>query len=378
MINGMKPKLLVVCHLPPPFHGAAVMGSAVAGSKLIAECFEISVVPIQMTKKLDDLRKFGFFKILRSLKLWYEVFSRTRKLKPKAIYLTAGISGFSLWRDLIIACTCKMMGSRLILHLHTKGVKINFNRSFRYRLAYRWLFSNSDVIHLSQVFYDDVACAVAPVRFYPVPNGVNVGESRAIDSVGSLHRERIPTILFFSNLLEEKGPLDLLEASNRLAKKGARHKIVFAGAPSDEKVLVALTEAQRVNGERVILLGPQYGSAKDLVFADCDIFAFPSYYHFEAQPLVVMEAMGHGLAIVASSEGAIPELLEDGAGLICAPRDISQLTAHLERLIEDKSLRTKLGQVARHRYLQRYTLGAFEERFASTLREIMSRTSLFR
>ena len=225
------------------------------------------------------------------------------------------------------------------------------------------------------MLYEDVACVVPPQRFHAVANGIDV--AGVVEGTASDEREtneHVPVILFLSNLMEEKGPLDLLEASERLAKDGVAHTVVFVGPPVGEAVMEALTRAQQADGKRVAVLGPRYGSAKDSVLAEADIFAFPT--HDDAQPLVVMEAMGHRLAIIASSEGSIPEMLCDGAGLIFAPCDVAQLTRHLRLLIEDRELRSQLGQLARERYLQTFTCDAFEARFVEALVTIMSGTRI--
>jgi glycosyltransferase involved in cell wall biosynthesis len=74
--------------------------------------------------------------------------------------------------------------------------------------------------------------------------------------------------------------------------------------------------------------------------------------HFEGSPLAVMEFMGSGRPIVATSVGGVPELLEDGAcGLLVPPSDPPALAAAIRRLEQDPELRTTLAAraLARHR-----------------------------
>ena len=74
--------------------------------------------------------------------------------------------------------------------------------------------------------------------------------------------------------------------------------------------------------------------------------------HFEGSPLAVMEYMGSGRPIVATSVGGVPEILDGGrCGLLVPPRDSRALAAAIRRLEQDPELRAMLAAraVARHR-----------------------------
>jgi len=87
------------------------------------------------------------------------------------------------------------------------------------------------------------------------------------------------------------------------------------------------------------------------IMAETDIFVLSSV--LEGQPLGLVEAMAYGCAIVATSVGGIPELIEDGVnGLLCKPREVECLARSIRTLIEDPALRERLGQAARRSYEQ--------------------------
>ena len=78
---------------------------------------------------------------------------------------------------------------------------------------------------------------------------------------------------------------------------------------------------------------------------EADIFTLPSIY--EGNPMTIIEAMGTGLPIVASRVGGIPDMLSDGeSGLLVEPEPQS-ICDGLTRVVEDKSLRQRLGETAR-------------------------------
>jgi len=77
----------------------------------------------------------------------------------------------------------------------------------------------------------------------------------------------------------------------------------------------------------------------------------------EGIPVVLMEAMSCGIAVVASRLSGIPELvLDDSTGLLVEPRDANGLAEALERLLRDPNLRRRLGDAARAKVEREFDL----------------------
>ncbi len=154
-----------------------------------------------------------------------------------------------------------------------------------------------------------------------VPNGVEVP-----DDVGE--EAEPPEILFAGRLSPEKGILELVDAARG-------HELVVAGdGPLRERVPQARGWVPHDELERL--------------FARAAIVACPSQR--EGFGVVCAEAMAHGRAVVASDVGGLRDLVADGeTGLLVPPRDVAALRAALERLLDDRELRRRLGAAARER-----------------------------
>ncbi len=77
---------------------------------------------------------------------------------------------------------------------------------------------------------------------------------------------------------------------------------------------------------------------------DADCFVLPSLY--EGMPVTLVEAMGTGLPIIASSVGGVPDMIVDGkTGLLIEP-NATELVVAIKRLMEDETLRKKIGENA--------------------------------
>lgn len=149
-------------------------------------------------------------------------------------------------------------------------------------------------------------------------------------------RERLlPRILFVGGRFREKGGEDLIEAlGERLGR-------------TVELDLVTPAEVPPREGVRVHRLGPSDPELLDLQ-QQADIFCLPSYG--DAAPWAVLEAMACGTAVVASTVGGIPDLLDGGrAGQLTPLGDVGALRRALEELLEDPGRRRELGAAARRR-----------------------------
>jgi glycosyltransferase involved in cell wall biosynthesis len=90
-------------------------------------------------------------------------------------------------------------------------------------------------------------------------------------------------------------------------------------------------------------------SAEDLrdAYAQADVFVLPTY--FEGYGMAVAEAVAHGLPIISTRTGAIPELVDEHSGWLVDVGDEDGLREALSALICDDALRTRLTLGARQR-----------------------------
>lgn len=369
--GARRPRVLVLAQLPPPEHGAAAVNRQVVESQKLAESFELDVVPISMIDDIGQIRQFEWSKIARSLKLWRDVaFRMVGRKRPDLVYLTLSQNGWAFYRDLVLVLLFRLARVRHVFHMHGRGVAAAIAEASWKRALYQFAFERAFVITLGGSLQRDIEGVVRRNRVFVVPNGVR-------DEAAGPAANRAsgpPTILFLSNMLEEKGPLVLLEALAMLARRGVPFQARFAGAwrgPLSRERFASRVASLGLE-DRVSYLGPVHGAEKARLFAGSDLFALPSYYAHEALPLVVIEAMMHGLPVVATNIGALPEIvLHRRTGELVEPRDVPALAAALERLLQDGNLRAAYGMAARAKYETDLTDARFEERLTRVLSKAM-------
>lgn len=148
-------------------------------------------------------------------------------------------------------------------------------------------------------------------------------------------------ILFVSRLFPRKGAQHVIEALAGLDTRG--WEIVIAG---DGPMLPELREQASRLGLAVEFPGFVKGQALQELYASSAIFVMPSLR--DNFPVVLLEALSAGCAVVTSAISGMPEVIE-GAGLLVQPGDIPAIQAALTRLMADPELRAELGAQAQQR-----------------------------
>jgi glycosyltransferase involved in cell wall biosynthesis len=95
-----------------------------------------------------------------------------------------------------------------------------------------------------------------------------------------------------------------------------------------------------------------------------DVFVLPSFA--EGTSKSIIEAMAHGLPIITTNVGGLPDLLTPGAGILIPPGDSSALADAMKCLASDPALRKRMGQAARDRYIKLFAPDAVLSVLVST------------
>jgi glycosyltransferase involved in cell wall biosynthesis len=92
---------------------------------------------------------------------------------------------------------------------------------------------------------------------------------------------------------------------------------------------------------------------KHAALARARVFLLPTY--FEGMPVAVLEAMAHGLPVVTTPVGDVPDAITDGYnGFLIPPGDVDAIVDRVSRLLDDPGLAERLGTQARERIREVY------------------------
>lgn len=208
---------------------------------------------------------------------------------------------------------------------------------------------------------------VDPARMRVVHVGVDPSLFRPLP-----HIARVPGRLMTTASADVpmKGLVHLLEALAKVRTERPDAELVVIGKPTAEGPVaralesLGITEAVRfvsgVTDERIVEL-----------YAEAELAVVPSLY--EGFSLPAIEAMAAGVPVVATTGGAIPEVVgRDGTtAALVPPGDGGALAAEILSLLADPARRASVGEAGRRRAVERYSWRVTAEHTAEQYRDVI-------
>ena len=152
---------------------------------------------------------------------------------------------------------------------------------------------------------------------------------------------------FIGRVTQIKRPDRFLDVVNEIKKRGIELDFFIAG---DGELLEMCRERIKKEGLPVTILGWQSDIERVLLAADIVVLTSDN----EGTPLSLIQAGMAGLPVVTTNVGSVPEVVLDGSTGIVTGLDIQEVAEALEKLVNDKVLRSKLGAAA-----QKFTMSNF-------------------
>lgn len=365
-------KLILIGPTPPPIHGSAFatmhLIGAVDRAGALAAHLETGEDdrPVFNTGVLDPTNAYlGVKHVLKLIVL-------LARHRDADVHVPISQNRWGFARDALFIWLARLARRRVIVHLYG-GLFGDFHAGLGglERAYVERTFGCVDEAWVETENRRTVFKALLP------PERIRVVENMA-DDCGPPARDRGAgerlRILFLANLIPTKGHRELLAALELLAERAGGGPVAIdvrlAGEvqPAEAERVAAAAARLAPAGIEVELREPVMGEDKLALYRWADALALPSSYPPEGQPLVLLEAMSAGLAIIGSDHSGIPHTVIDGEqGLIVPTGDVAALAAAIERLDADRELLARLGAAGRERFEQRYAVGAYERRIEALL-----------
>jgi glycosyltransferase involved in cell wall biosynthesis len=249
---------------------------------------------------------------------------------------------------------------------HTHLANLDY-RDFDRRtlLGRRWLELERRLYRGAEtVFTRSRNISVSVVESYGCDAGrvlcVGAGSNVPIDADDAVRESRVsarpaaPELLFVGNDWKRKGGPDLVEAFRRLREKTPDLRLTIVGCRPDVD-LPGVRALGNVSLEEV----------RDAYVA-ASIFCLPT--HREPFGVAILEAMHHGLPVVSTRVGAVPEMVGDsGCGELVDVGDVDDLTRAIEGLLAEPERAHAMGERGRRRARERFTWAAVSARMAAAM-----------
>ena len=205
-----------------------------------------------------------------------------------------------------------------------------------------------------------------PVKRGIVPNPITVTKAHASEEAP------VPTILFVGRLEFLKGIQFLAGLMEAVLKESPDAVLEIAGADSYARWVGSmrdwLTERFGDKIKNVRFLGRLDEDQLSSAYARAWVVVHPSLW--DNFPTIVLEAMAHGKPIVSTPHGGMIEMLE---GTECPIMDPSQgsFSEAVVSLLKDKSLRTRIGGLAKARVIKEYSPEAIVPKYMRFVEKVL-------
>jgi len=206
-------------------------------------------------------------------------------------------------------------------------------------------------------------------RIVVVPGCV---EDTAHLPTGDTRQEDKAQVLYFSYLSTTKGIWTALKAMPLVVAANPNVFFTFAGPIESDDLKDKMYQYIQENK-----LGPYFsyvGYVEDVFkrttyFRSTDVFIFPTLR--DVFGLVILHAMAEGKPVVASIEGTIPEIIQDGVNGCLFPKgDEAQLAKHILALLANQPMRLRMGKANRERYVAHYAPHVYGKRMVDVFKKL--------
>lgn len=301
------------------------------------------------------------FQLLRYIFVIPRTIYLLRKIKPDVIHVHYPVTSY------IAFLYKKFIKKKFVTTYHIKGIPnhllhkkadraIAISSELREELEKEWKYDN-DKIRL-------VFNGVSRNKF---DRNISIDEKSTFKSNLGFNKEKI-TIGFVGTYQHKKGIDILLEACTKIQKSPNQYQVVLLG-DGDIDWVKGLIE--KYNLMETVLL---YGFQNPVDFYSAfDIFVLPS--RNEGFPLVALEAMMMGVPTIRSNVSGANDMIRHGeSGFLFQNENSTELAKYLDKLMDDITLRTKVGQKGREYVLQNFTEEIMLNRLLAVYEEVSETT----
>ena len=353
-------KILIIGPFPPPITGNT-LANKVIYNELLKRGLDVDSLNLSYGTFLE---KRNTKKILLSLKRYLRCY---KILRYQYIYLTPGQSFAGLMKYAPFILLSKALGKKVIVHIHgdyvwqeyesLKGLK---------RVLYKYVFSLSDKgIVLSETLKRNLSPFIDKNRIFVLPNFVEdyLFDIEIEDKDFSYLR-----IIYLSNLMKDKGILDLLKALLLLKEKGIPFEAKLAGNIREEEKIIINDYLNKLIPE-VKYMGVVLGHKKKELLKWGNVFVLPTYYRIEGQPISILEAMATGNIILTTNHAGIPDIFKNGInGFYIEKKNPKDIAAKLEQISENLIKYRTISLTNMKEAKRKYRISVFINNFIRILR----------
>jgi len=309
-----------------------------------------------------EWRRHVAIKIFDVMDTAYQLIVRLKKKRYHIVQVNPSFKPYPLLRDSFYLWLINRLGygSRTVVFFH--GWDGDFAERIIHHPFYKRIFTGVyQSVGLIFVLYPRCKEQLVQMGIEPQKIKVTTTMYKRIDGLKKERGEKV-NLFFLSVFLKGKGVWIAARVAKLLVENGYHHfRFTFAG---DGPLLPRLKAfvAENHLSEYVETPGYVRDTEKEELLRKSDILLFPTQLP-EGCPVVVIEAMGAGQAVVSTPKGAIPDLIKDGEnGFICDSQDPAVFYEAVKKLLDNRELLHRMQEANRKKAEENYEVKDYTRR----------------
>ena len=310
----IKNKIILIANIPPPITGARYANKV--SKEALEDVFETVLISEDFNFSNE---KTIFKKIIQTINTFLNVFFKTKK--NDLVYICLNQTKFGFIRHFFILFLSRKINNAIV-HLHGSQIFKEYDEgSFLFKQLAKYFFlRNKAIIVLGAKYLNHPLLKKHIDKSYVIKNfydfeGFSDTTFRAFDPDKSPIK-----IIFFSNIIESKGIIDVIDACKLLYENGVEVELNIAGAILDKNF--GKNFYSRINKNKFIKFhGALESKKKWKLLHESHIFVLPTYYKQEGLPISLIEAMASGCFIVTCNNGVINEVVAEKGAIFVMEKD---------------------------------------------------------
>jgi glycosyltransferase involved in cell wall biosynthesis len=301
-------------------------------------------------------------RLARLLASPFALFATILFRQVSVVHLNTSLNRRAYWRDLAYLLVAKLLRARVIWQVHGGMLPRAFFGNRALPTAFlRWTLGLPDLVAVLARSELEAYTELLPRQAVMImPNGIDVRAFARVPTLRSCARRPL-RVVYIGRLARDKGLYEALQGVRIAMELGVDAHLTIAGAGSEGESLERYSRAIGL-ATRVAFRGPVFGDDKVNLLAASDVAILPSYA--EGLPYALLEAMAAGIPVLATSVGAIPDVMTHGIhGLLVPPRDSTAIAEAFAALVRDRERLSWMSRACRRRVLAAYSI----ERLAAEL-----------
>jgi len=365
-MNEERKRILVIGPLPPPYAGVEIMTDVLLRGLKHTGHFSILHLNTHDPRGSANKGRLDFYNIYYAFMHFFQLAIILLREDPCIVYLPISQNTLGFIRDSMLIILSAAFNKKVVVHLHGAYFHKFYRQSYwqlKVFIKYVFKYIRAGIVlgkDLKNIFN-----GLLPSNcVFVVNNGIpDVMKEYRDNKFLRIRRNRIKKqILFVGIMKKSKGYMDLLKAAPIILNKRKDVKFVFAGEwypDGGREESYKFIEAHKI-GKYVHFPGIITGYKKSDLYRNSDIFVFPSYFRFEGQPLVIIEAMAVGLPIITTPIGVIRDCVQEGVnGYFISHNNPNEVAEKTIKLLEQPVLMRKLGRNSRRIFVKHFTSSIF-------------------